>query len=141
MLSRFLTRGNTEELIIQKYTTQLLHKCAPNSLHTCIALCMEMHVINTHCPSKLLCVHAHRACVYCDPEEETRWVQGSIRWQIHDTHMLSHFTCTGIPAVSGYKRPYKKPNKGWGGRVTQTCIIHRERYIRSVLLTTKPTTR
>lgn len=57
-------------------------------------------------------------CACGDTENETPWVHRGIKWQTSDTHMLSHLTCSRVPAVSGQKRANEKEREG--GRQTLT---------------------
>lgn len=47
-------------------------------------------------------------CACGDTEDEALWVHRGIKWQTSDTHMLSHLTCSRVPAVSGQKRANEK---------------------------------
>lgn len=64
-------------------------------------------------------------CACGDTEDETPWVQRGIKWQTSDTHMLSHLTCSRVPAVSGQRRANEKEREAeWHREADKHSLIN-----------------
>lgn len=76
-------------------------------------------------------------CACGDTENETPWVHRGIKWQTSDTHMLSHLTCSRVPAVSGQKRANEKEREAeWHREADKHSLINL--YINVCILSAGP---